>query len=159
MDGQAHIRPLEIRDFQQVKALEEQVFALHRQARPDYFRNIQNSYAEDEFKALLAAPCPIAWAAEQDGRIVGLCLGQIERTPESPICKSRRIAFIEDLAVAPEYRRRGIAAALMNTARTQARESGAESMELHVWGFNREALALYEKLGFHTQYIRMEERL
>lgn len=52
------------------------------------------------------------------------------------------------IAVVPEARRRGVAAALVVAAETAARLRGATSMHLEVAEDNVAARALYEKLGY-----------
>lgn len=144
-------------DYLAVSALEELEFGIHREARPDYFKSVKNSYTEEEFEEFLTHSCPICWLAIQDGVVVGLCFGKIEKTSENPVCKSRLVAFIQDVVTLPEYRGRGIATALMAKAREQAQKEGAVSIELCVWNFNAEAIRLYEKMGLRVQYYRMEE--
>ena len=146
-------------DYQAVSALEEMEFAVHRQARPDYFHGTEQSYPMTEFEELLGEDCPIAWLAELEGRVVGLCFGKIKDTPDSPVCKTRRVAFIQDVVTLPECRGRGIASALIARAREQAAAEKADSLELCVWNFNENALRLYERLGMRVQYYRMEEKL
>ena len=58
--------------------------------------------------------------------------------------------YINNVAVRPEYRRRGIAAALISLLIEQARAIGLAFMTLEVRESNAPAIALYEKLGFTT---------
>lgn len=153
------IRTAEPADFEEVRVLEELEFSFHRKARPDYFRDLRNSYSEEEFTELLSHPCPIALVAIKGGKLAGICFGIIEETSGNSVCKPRRIAFIQDVVTRPEYRGRGIATALMEKARRQAIQAGAVSMELCAWGFNEKALRLYDKMGMKVQYYRMEEDL
>ena len=150
------IRPAEKADFAAIQRLEELEIQHHRQARPDYFKESREGYTRREFRDLLAQPCPIAWVAEWEGELAGLCFGQIGWTNENELCKSRKVAFIQDLATLPEFRGRGIGTALMERARKQAVAEGAQSLELCVWAFNQGAVALYQRLGMRTQYHRME---
>lgn len=64
-------------------------------------------------------------------------------------------AFILDIEVAQDQRRRGYGRELMHAAEREARRMGAESIGLHVFGFNTGAIDLYESLG----YRRVEETL
>lgn len=57
-------------------------------------------------------------------------------------------AYIERLVVSGEHRNRGMARALLDAAETLARESGKESVGLHVSGGNVAALKLYESYGY-----------
>ena len=58
--------------------------------------------------------------------------------------------YINNVAVHPEYRRRGIAAALISLLAEQAQAIGLAFMTLEVRESNAPAIALYEKLGFTT---------
>ena len=153
------IRKADIGDYEAISGLEQLEYEVHRQARPDYFKSLKESYPESELEELLRLPCPIAWLALQDEEIIGLCFGKIEMTIENSVCKPRKIAFIQDLATLPEYRGRGIATALVRKAREQAIQEKAACLEFCVWNFNENAIWLYEKLGMRVQYYRMEENL
>lgn len=65
---------------------------------------------------------------------------------------SYRVTFDEaevmNIAVLPEFRRRGLAASMMNAYHEKARTSGAASSFLEVRASNVSALGLYEKLGY-----------
>lgn len=152
------IRNAEPTDYEMVKMLEDSIFLIHQQARPDYF-NSQAWYTKEEFGELLMLPTPISLVAVCDEQIVGICFGKIEQTSGNSFCKGRKIAVIEDLFTLPKYRGRGIASSLIKKAREQAVAENAETLELCVWNFNTDALHLYEKLGMQVQYYRMEERL
>ena len=58
--------------------------------------------------------------------------------------------YINNVAVRPKYRRRGIAAALISLLAEQAQAIGLAFMTLEVRESNAPAIALYEKLGFTT---------
>lgn len=64
-------------------------------------------------------------------------------------------AFIFDIEVAADQRRKGYGRELMHAAEREARRLGADSIGLHVFGFNTGAVELYESLG----YCRTEESL
>lgn len=89
------------------------------------------------------------FTASVDGIEVGiLWLGMRRRD-------GRPQAFILDIEVAADHRRRGYGRELMHAAEREARRLGAESIGLHVFGFNTGAVRLYEQLG----YRRTEESL
>ncbi len=68
-------------------------------------------------------------------------------------------AYVYDILVLPEFRRRGYAEATLASAESIARAHGATRLELHVFGHNSGALALYEKLGFRTTHRMMAKPL
>ena len=55
---------------------------------------------------------------------------------------------VDNIAVAPTFRRRGIANALINDAKARARRDGLSVIYLEVRASNEAAIALYEKHGF-----------
>ena len=57
-------------------------------------------------------------------------------------------AYVERLVVSPTFRRRGIARLLLTAAEDLARETGKESVGLHVSSNNLAALRLYEAEGY-----------
>lgn len=61
--------------------------------------------------------------------------------------------FVLDIEIAESHRRRGYGRALMLAAEREAAAFAAESLGLHVFGFNSAAIGLYEGLG----YRRVEE--
>ena len=79
----------------------------------------------------------------------------VER-PENPFRLAIRYAEVEELGVDPQYRRRGAGRALIDGARTYAREHGMERLELNMWSFNVDALAFYESVGFSVYRLYLE---
>lgn len=59
-------------------------------------------------------------------------------------------AYINNIAVKPQFRRKGAARALINELERRAVESNCFEMTLEVRSKNLPALALYEKCGFET---------
>lgn len=79
---------------------------------------------------------------EEYGRIVG----NVSLIPFRH--KGERLYLIANVAVHPEYRKRGIARALTVRAMQHAREKNVNDIWLHVRADNPEAIHLYETLGF-----------
>jgi len=59
-----------------------------------------------------------------------------------------RTLYINSIAVAPEYRRHGIATYILGHANKRAKQLDKKWLELSVLKVNTPALQLYEKLGF-----------
>ncbi len=68
-------------------------------------------------------------------------------------------AFVYDIAVAPEFRRRGIGRVLMEQAEAHARDHGMAFITLMVDSHNEAARALYTKLGFQESKLLMRKLL
>jgi GNAT superfamily N-acetyltransferase len=97
-------------------------------------------------EARMAAGDYLAWMAHtDDGRIVaGLGLWLMDWPPHMIGAGSRR-GNILNVYTEPEFRRRGIARALMQTALDWCRVNGVTAVILHASADGR---ALYESLGF-----------
>lgn len=89
---------------------------------------------------------------EEDGRIVGN-LSLIRFSIHDPH-RSRHCSLIANVAVHPQYRRRGIARALTQTGIEEARRRKANSIWLHVREENQTAQSLYRYLGFAERFRR-----
>lgn len=67
--------------------------------------------------------------------------------------------YVYDIEVAEKHRGRGYGRATMLAGIEKARELGAESVGLHVFGHNAPAYALYRSLGFVETNINMSLEL
>ncbi|MFX1513319.1 MAG: GNAT family N-acetyltransferase [Promethearchaeota archaeon] len=87
-------------------------------------------------------PQKVFVSAMKGKEIVGVVLGVLER----------RYLGIYELAVRPEFRRRGIASSLLQTLAQWGRTHQATKLYLQVQNDNTNALALYQKIGFQVLY-------
>lgn len=86
----------------------------------------------------VAAPARMALVAEEAGRVIGFLVAQ----------SVEPVWDLENVAVATDARRRGLARALVSAFLARARGESAEAVFLEVREANLAARALYEKLGF-----------
>lgn len=84
-------------------------------------------------------------AYDGDDEVGMLWLHLDERDPEQPAALD---AFVYDVSVLPDKRRRGYGRAIMELGVELARAGGAHALGLNVFGHNPGAKALYEQLGF-----------
>jgi RimJ/RimL family protein N-acetyltransferase len=66
-----------------------------------------------------------------------------------------RTLWIYDIMVHDRFRRRGYASRILHLVDDKARELGAGTVELHVFGHNHGARALYENAGYKPTSIVM----
>lgn len=66
---------------------------------------------------------------------------------------------MEEFGVSPDYRRRGVATAMVEYMRADAKEKDFTKIELDMWKFNESALEFYESVGFKTYRRYMEMNL
>jgi GNAT superfamily N-acetyltransferase len=70
-----------------------------------------------------------------------------------------RVAYIYDIAVHPEHRRKGYAQAALTQIEAYARERGMVGVELHVFGWNVGARQLYLRSGYVETNVTMLKRV
>jgi ribosomal protein S18 acetylase RimI-like enzyme len=83
----------------------------------------------------------MGYLCEEDGKIVGALMHQ--RRMSTDVCY-----YITNVAVHPDYRRRGIARRVVETALEEMRASGGKKVMLDVIAGNLPAYRLYEQLGW-----------
>ena len=152
------IRPATASDYESVASLENQVFTLHQQHRPDIFRP-GYSLKESGYRRLLAdETATVLVAAADETRIAAFCiLKKIEHV--NKVNRRYTSLFIDDFCVGDGFRHQGIGKALLGCIRELAAEMGARNIELNVWQFNRPAISFYQSMGFTPQRQRMEWKL
>lgn len=70
------------------------------------------------------------------------------------IAQGKRFYLIANVAVHPNFRRRGIAVQITHKAIQHARQRGAQAVWLHVRADNQSAIDLYQSLGFVEKACR-----
>jgi len=71
----------------------------------------------------------------------------------------RMYVWIYDIIINENFRRRGYASRTLELVEARAKELGAKSVELHVFGHNQGAQALYEKVGYSVTSITMAKQV
>jgi len=82
--------------------------------------------------------------AEDEGRAVGF----VQLYPLFSSVRMGRVWVLNDLYVAPEARRSGVARALLEASTAFARDRGALGLQLETGADNRQAQALYRDAGW-----------
>ncbi|HWR65453.1 MAG TPA: GNAT family N-acetyltransferase [Bellilinea sp.] len=142
-----------------------------------YFTQAAAEYAEDKVKA---GNWPAEGAVERSRQEFVKYLPKGLETPDNDVCtlvdlesgagvgmiwyarvaeSTQPIWFIFDLSIDPEQRRQGYASQALAALEERARAEGIRSIELHVFGHNTAARALYEKVGFEITNINMVRKV
>lgn len=95
-------------------------------------------WSEKSIASELSNPLALWLVAEEDGVVVGY-VGSQTVPPESDVM---------NVAVHPNYRRKGIAQTLIEALCEELKGQGNEMLTLEVRASNASAIALYEKMGF-----------
>ncbi len=88
-------------------------------------------------------PCVESIVAESDGKIVGFALF----FPNYSTFLTKPGIYLEDLFVLPDYRRRGIAKAMLSYLGKLAIDRDAGRLEWSVLDWNESAIAFYQNMG------------
>lgn len=151
-----HLRPFDLnRDLNAVANLVEQCFA--ETLDPDGRRYIQH------MRLAARNPRYLRWASLMAGSISmpltgfvwednGFLAGNLSLIPF--LRQGKRIYLIANVAVDPNYRRRGIARSMTMAALDNLKKRGAKAVWLQVREDNPIALNLYRSLGFQEQTRR-----
>lgn len=124
------IKRMTRKEIPMVAGLERQIFSM--------------PWSEQGFCDTLKMDNAIFLTAMEDGRLLGYC----------GIYLAADEGEITNVAVAPEYRRQGIAEKLVKRLMEETRSLGIRTYILEVRVSNQSAISLYRKLGFADCGIR-----
>lgn len=143
------IRRARIDDHVAVCALLDSLHGLHHEHAPSMFRPpASESDSRARLAAFLAMEGHVILVADSAGEVAGIARGAIRKSPAPSIFVEPHWAVLEELVVAPAWRRRGIGRLLTAAVEQWAVACGAPSIELNVYDFNADARRFYESLGY-----------
>ena len=151
------IRNAEDRDAGLLAELGRSVLEMHVAALPAYFRHAEPRALADAFRSKLERPEVRAFIANLGEVPVGYAVSAFRERPENAVCLARRVLEIDEIAVSPNYHRRGVARALVEHVRAEARSQGVSEVELTCWVFNTDAHAAFQALDFWPTIVRYRQ--
>ena len=114
-------------------------------------------YPRDAFLHNLSHPGVLQLGAFENEQLVGVVRASLWE--ESGMVKDIKTVCLDNIYVLPAWRRKGIAAKLFTEVELWAKEQGAFRLDLHVWDFNKNAIAMYQALGMTPQRYVFEKKL
>ena len=101
------------------------------------------------------------WIAQDAESIVGFVYGHLKEVPDEVLEKwqAKKVGYIQLMAVAPSYRRRGVGQSLLSKLISEFKKEGADLVLLDCPAEATEAKRLYEKMGFEARFYGMKKRL
>ena len=150
------VRKATLEDFSAIALLSGQVHQLHQKAREDIFVPADSPYTQKEYQELLSSPSTAVLLAQEGEEPVGYAVLELYSTHNRRILRQRLICSIEDFCIHRDWKRRGYGRLLFEAVLALARRSNANSLELTVWEFNRDALAFYQAMGMKGKNRRLE---
>ena len=99
------------------------------------------------------------FVAEVDGAVVGFVGVRLRVPPGEPDEDPAPYAYVTDLLVLRDHRRRGIGRALLDHAEQHAREAGASTIRIGVLANNQVARRLYREMGYADYHVQLAKQL
>jgi GNAT superfamily N-acetyltransferase len=125
------------------------VQSLHAKHYPGFFKTPQSdNFAIAFFDGILADPTTSIFIAEENGHALGYILCKLIERLENPFTFAMRYLLVDQISVRPAAQDKGVGKMLIQRAVVLALELNLQRIQLDSWGFNIEAHAFFEKLGF-----------
>jgi ribosomal protein S18 acetylase RimI-like enzyme len=160
MNRSLNIRSAVVAEYERLSVLWRGVEYLHHQAFPHIFREPDEGWpTRSAVESLIAGPESTMLIAETNNEIAGFVTLQVHRVEQTPRMRGRRFVMIENMAIDPLHRRRGIGRALLRAAEDWAAQRSIAVLQLFVWEFNDAAVHFYESEGFVMELRGMARRL
>jgi GNAT superfamily N-acetyltransferase len=118
------------------------------------FKPVETGTVTEWFRSMMENPAARAWIAEAEGTAIGYVLTVTYDRPETPFCFRRVYCEIDQISVSPEFRKMGVARALVERVLAETRSIGIQDIELNSWSFNTKAHDAFGALGFLPQVVR-----
>ncbi|MER6113417.1 N-acetyltransferase family protein [Streptomyces hirsutus] len=113
-------------------------------------------YGPQRFAAGIDDPDRLLLVADRDGQVVGHLTGVVA---EGSAMKPVRVASLVSMYVQPAYRREQIGGRLIGEFTAWAKEKGAQLAEVTAYSSNAEAIRFYERNGFASKSVTLENAL
>ena len=148
------VRPAETGDIPQLIELNALVQADHIAAEPAAFKPSRADEVAAWLADGLASGYLRAWVADGGRQLAGYVVVRREERPEHPLAYTRTWWEVDQLGVRPEWRRRGVARALLAAVAAAALDAGVGELQLTTWSFNTGAREAWLNLGFEPRITR-----
>jgi shikimate dehydrogenase len=149
------IRRAAIADVPALVGLNRLVQTMHADAYPERFRrDVPDAIMAAAFVAAMEATSAF-WLLAVEQEPIGFLSAEFRDREESWCRVARRVCELTGIVVAPDFRRKGVARALVAELTREAELQRARGIELDVWAFNQTAVDAYAKLGFQPLMQRM----
>ena len=142
-------------DLDTLVRLNQVVQTVHAELYPDDFMATADAQG---VKNLLAPKLANLAIGEIAGAPVGYIWFDVQTRPASPFSPARRRLYVHHLSVAPDARRRGVAAALIAHAEAYAEGEDLDEIALSHWAANTGAQQFFAAQGFTPYQLLLRKR-
>lgn len=151
------IRRAKEKDCEKILDLLSQVLEVHANIRPDVFIPGTTKYSKAELLEIMKdEKRPVYVYADDADRVLGYAFCVLTEQPKSENMIPFTSLYIDDLCVDAAGRGKGIATALFEHVKAEARRLGCREVTLNVWEGNDNAKKFYENRGMKPMKTYME---
>lgn len=122
---------------------------------------ILNEDAADYFFAyatgLLSRKDTLTIVADDDGKLVGYLIATKQRRP--PIYHHTKVAYLSDAFVTDTHRGKGVLRQFMAELQKWCKGEGITAIDVQLFENNKEAQAIYRKLGFKDYRVLLRQEV
>ncbi len=152
------IREATYEDYSAINNLIIEVHNLHCDHRPDVYAKVDTPLTKEHYHAMLMQDQLKIFVAEDSSshEVIGYSSLKLMSSPSLSILVPTYTAYVNDFCIKSTYKRQGAGKLLFDTISNYAKGHGAQSIQLTVWEFNKDALEFYTALGMRTRNCRLE---
>lgn len=144
-------RDATIEDAATINRLVDVVQALHAEALPKVFKPAEGAgFPPKAIARYLKNPGAFVALCLVDGEAAGYIGVTVKNRRQSGLHFAQKVFMLDQIAVDPAFRRKGIGRALIEHFRVRAKAAKADKIALEVWDFNAEAQAFFAACGFQA---------
>jgi ribosomal protein S18 acetylase RimI-like enzyme len=115
---------------------------------PDVYRHFSIDDARSYLSTLVDRPEAYLRVLEDAGQIVAHAITQIEARQETLFENARKVAYLAQIEVEPDSRRKGYGRLLLDDCRRIGTAEGVDRLVLDVWAFNGPAQDFFRTAGW-----------
>jgi len=143
-------------DAAAISALLADVHELHVAAHPHIFKSYSfETFPPATVQTLMADTKHIFLLAEEAEAAVGYLYAELSHRAETPFTYGYDEIYVHQIAVKPQFQRRGHGERLIAAAKSLMRTHGIPMLTLNTWAFNAHAQAFFMKQGFEPMMHRL----
>lgn len=138
------IRAAVVKDYDSFNMIHSIANDTNAKYAPHVLKHAAVTITSELFKEQLNSPDMFLYVAQYEEKVVGIVSAEIRKAPNLPALISRSYVHVSHLCVIPEFRRQGIASALLDACKTWGKTQNAQSLEVMVMDKNENAIRTYE---------------
>lgn len=153
-----HIREAQHGDYEAVCSLAFQLHNIHVSARPDLYKPTETPMKRQRYEEITDGSTHFLYVMDggHKQKVIGYAIFRLDRVKGSHNIHDRTCLFIEEFIVDGSSRGDGAGTCLFQFIKSKAKELEADSIDLNVAAFNKEAISFYQKIGLRPKSLRME---